>query len=162
MRAVTGSRNDLIPIGELAARSGVSASALRFYESQGLLRSERTPGGHRQYRRHALRRVAFIRVAQRVGLSLDEIGEALAMVPPERAPTAREWERISRAWRLRLDERIVMLEGLRDDLTDCIGCGCLSLRRCTLSNAGDGAAALGAGPRYLLGDEPDDVADAPA
>lgn len=149
---------DLIPIGELAARSGVAPSALRFYESIDLLRSERTSGGHRLYRRHALRRVAFIRVAQRVGLTLDEIADALELLPPERAPTQAEWARISRAWRKRLDERIGSLEQLRDDLTGCIGCGCLSLRRCRLYNRDDVAATRGAGPRYLLGDDPDEVA----
>ncbi len=151
---------DLIPIGELAARSGVAPSALRFYESIGLLRSERTSGGHRLYRRHALRRVAFIRIAQQVGLTLDEIADALAMLPPDRAPTQAEWARISRSWRKRLDKRIATLQGLRDDLTGCIGCGCLSLRRCSLYNHNDVAATRGTGPRYLLGDDPEEVASA--
>ena len=153
------SPEDLLPIGEVAARSGVNPSALRFYESIDLLRSERSPGGHRLYRRNVLRRVAFIRVAQRVGLTLDEIRDAMALLPADRAPNAREWGRISRAWRSRVDERIATLERLRDDLTGCIGCGCLSLRRCSLYNKGDAAATLGTGPRYLLGDDPDDVAD---
>jgi MerR family redox-sensitive transcriptional activator SoxR len=142
-------------IGELAARTGVAPSALRFYESLGLLASDRTGGGHRTYPRHTLRRVAFIRVAQRVGLSLEEIGEALSMLPAHRAPTRREWGRMSRRWQGRLDERIRTLERLRDDLTGCIGCGCLSLRRCRLYNPGDAAAGLGSGPRFLLGDDPD-------
>jgi MerR family redox-sensitive transcriptional activator SoxR len=150
--------SDVVSIGEVAARSGVAASALRFYESIGLLRSERTPGGHRLYQRSVLRRVAFIRVAQQVGLSLEEIKEALRRLPPDRAPTRAEWERMSRAWRGRLNERIAAIERLRDDLTGCIGCGCLSLRRCRLYNPGDAAAALGTGPRYLLGDDPEDVA----
>jgi MerR family transcriptional regulator, redox-sensitive transcriptional activator SoxR len=150
-------RDDLLSIGELAARCGVAASALRFYESEGLLRAARTKGGHRQYPRHTLRRVAFIRIAQRMGLTLDEIGEALAVVPPDRAPTAREWDRMSRAWRRRLDERIETLEHLRDDLSECIGCGCLSLRTCALYNPQDAATALGTGPRYLLGDDPQDA-----
>lgn len=155
------SSRDLIPIGELAARSGVAPSALRFYEAQGLLRSQRSAGGHRLYRRNVLRRVAFIRVAQHVGLSLSEIGEALAVLPPDRAPTKAEWARLSRAWRSRIDARIAVLEGLRDDLTSCIGCGCLSLRKCRLSNPDDVASARGTGPRYLLGDSPDEVTGAP-
>lgn len=157
---MTKEANEALSIGELAERSGVATSALRFYESQGLLRSTRTEGGHRQYPRHVLRRVAFIRIAQRVGLSLVEITDALAMVPADRAPTVKEWDRISRAWRRRLDEHIATLEGLRDDLTGCIGCGCLSLRRCTLYNPRDAAATLGDGPRFLLGDEPEDVGSA--
>jgi MerR family redox-sensitive transcriptional activator SoxR len=144
-----------LSIGELSARTGVAPSALRFYESIGLLASTRTRGGHRVFPRHALRRVAFIRVAQRVGLSLEEIGEALSLLPAHRAPTRREWGRMSRRWQRRLDERIRMLEGLRDDLSGCIGCGCLSLQRCRLYNPGDAAAGLGAGPRFLLGDDPD-------
>jgi MerR family redox-sensitive transcriptional activator SoxR len=146
---------DLLTIGELSVRSGVATSALRFYGTIGLLRADRTPGGHRVYPRHALRRVSFIRVAQRMGLSLDEIGEALSTLPPERAPTKAEWARISRLWRGRLDERIGMLERLRDDLTGCIGCGCLSLRTCRLFNPDDAAASLGTGPRFLLGDDPE-------
>jgi MerR family redox-sensitive transcriptional activator SoxR len=146
---------DLIAIGELSSRSGVAPSALRFYESIGLLQSQRTSGGHRMYPRHTLRRVAFIRAAQRVGLTLDEIGEALATLPPGRAPTTAQWARISRGWRRRLDERIATLEALRDDLSGCIGCGCLSLRTCRLNNPGDVASTLGSGARYLLGDDPD-------
>jgi MerR family redox-sensitive transcriptional activator SoxR len=146
---------DLLTIGELSARSGVATSALRFYGSIGLLRSDRTSGGHRVYPRHALRRVSFIRVAQRMGLSLDEIAEALSTLPPQRAPTKAEWAKISRLWRQRLDERIGMLERLRDDLTGCIGCGCLSLRTCRLFNPDDAAASLGTGPRFLLGDDPE-------
>jgi len=150
---------DRMPIGEVAARSGVATSALRFYESIGLLRSERTGGGHRVYPRHVLRRVAFIRAAQRVGVSLDEIGEALAMLPADRAPTQAEWARLGTRWRRQLDDRIEALGRLRDDLTGCIGCGCLSLRRCRLYNPEDAASRLGTGPRYLLGDDPDDVAE---
>jgi MerR family redox-sensitive transcriptional activator SoxR len=152
------SSSDRLTIGELAARSGVAASALRFYGSIGLLRSDRTAGGHRVYPRHSLRRVSFIRVAQRMGLSLEEIREALATLPPDRAPTPTDWARISRLWRRRLDERIGMLERLRDDLTGCIGCGCLSLRTCRLYNPDDAAASLGAGPRFLLGDDSDQFA----
>jgi MerR family redox-sensitive transcriptional activator SoxR len=152
-------RNDLLPIGEVAARSGVAASALRFYESEGLITAERSSGGRRMFRRHVLRRIAFIRVAQRVGLSLEEIADALSMLPADRAPTVREWARISGTWRARIDERIAALERTRDDLTSCIGCGCLSLSRCRLYNPGDAAAALGDGPRFLLGDDPEDVSN---
>ncbi len=150
---------ELLPIGELATRSGVATSALRFYESEDLIRSQRTSGNHRVYPRSVLRRVSFIRIAQRMGLTLDEIGDALAMLPADRAPTKREWERLSRSWRSRLDERIAALEGLRDDLTGCIGCGCLSLRSCKLFNPDDVAASRGTGPRYLLGDDPAEVLD---
>ena len=152
-------RNDLLPIGDVATRSGVAASALRFYESEGLISAERSAAGRRMFRRHVLRRIAFIRVAQRVGLSLEEIADALSMLPADRAPTVREWSRISGTWRARIDEQIAALERTRDDLTSCIGCGCLSLSRCRLYNPGDAAAALGDGPRFLLGDEPDDVPD---
>lgn len=148
------SKQDRLTIGEVAARSGVATSTLRFYEAEGLLRSERTTGGHRVYPRSVLRRVAVVRVAQRLGLTLAEIRAALATVPPERAPTAAEWSRLSKSWRRLLEERIESLEGLRDDLTGCIGCGCLSLRRCVLYNPRDVAATGGSGPRYLLGDEP--------
>ncbi|MHB1445893.1 MAG: redox-sensitive transcriptional activator SoxR [Acidimicrobiales bacterium] len=139
-------------IGEVAERSGLATSALRFYERQGLIGSTRTSGGQRRYRRDVLRRIGFIRVAQRVGLSLEEIAEALGSLPGERAPTKGEWARLSRSWHSRLDERIFLLEGLRDKLTGCIGCGCLSLRTCALYNPQDRAAGLGDGPRYLLGD----------
>lgn len=148
---------DLMPIGEVAARSGVAPSALRYWESLGLIGSERTEGGHRLYPRHHLRRIAFIRIAQRLGLSLGEVAEALATLPPHRAPTRAEWATLSRSWRHRLEERIARLESLRDDLTGCIGCGCLSLRRCSLYNPGDVASSRGASARYLLGDDPEDV-----
>ena len=135
----------------------MAPSALRFYESLCLIRSERTSGGHRLYPRHQLRRVAFIRIAQRLGLTLDEVAEALAILPPDRTPTRAQWAKLSRSWRRRLDERIARLEALRDDLTGCIGCGCLSLRRCTLYNPGDLASTRGPSARYLLGDDPDDI-----
>jgi len=144
---------DRITIGELAARSGVATSALRFYGECGLIAAERTAGNHRVYPRATLRRVAFIRAAQEVGLTLDEIGRALAILPMDRTPAKRDWERLSRAWRERLDEHIAELERVRDSLTGCIGCGCLSLRTCRLLNRGDRAAARGAGARYLLGEE---------
>ena len=149
--------DDLLTIGEVSARSGVSPSALRFYGSLGLIRSERSPGGHRLYPRHVLRRIAFIRIAQRMGLSLDRVAAALATLPPDRAPTKAQWASLSRAWRRELDERIALLEGLRDDLTGCIGCGCLSLQTCKLSNPDDVAATRGEGARYLLGDNPADL-----
>lgn len=143
----------LLSIGEVAERTGVATSALRFYESEGLLSATRTSGGQRRYPRSALRRVAFVRVAQRVGLSLDEIREALATLPAARTPTKADWARLSASWRPRLDEQIAVLERLRDELSSCIGCGCLSLRECSLYNPSDRAAAAGPGPRYLLTDE---------
>ncbi|WP_159795789.1 redox-sensitive transcriptional activator SoxR [Puerhibacterium puerhi] len=139
-----------LTVGELAARSGVSVSALRFYEREGLISSRRTAGNQRRYRRDALRRVAFVRVSQRVGIPLATIREALAALPDDRTPTARDWYRLSRAWRDDLDARIEQLHRLRDHLTDCIGCGCLSLRKCRLTNPHDELAAEGAGPRTLL------------
>jgi MerR family redox-sensitive transcriptional activator SoxR len=150
---------ELLTIGELGARSGLAPSALRFYESQGLLPAERSAGRQRRYPRSALRRLAFIRSAQRVGLSLDEVREALAGLPDTRTPTVADWRRLSAGWQRRLDERIAELELLRDSLTSCIGCGCLSLRRCALYNPADRAAALGSGARYLLGDAPEQAAD---
>jgi len=143
---------DLLTIGEVARRSGVASSALRYYEARGLIASERIGSGHRRYRRGVLRRLAFIVFAQRVGLSLDEIAGELARMPTERAPTRRDWSRLSHGWRARIDERIAEFERLRDGLTDCIGCGCLSLDRCKLANPNDRAAARGPGARYWLGD----------
>ena len=146
---------DLLTIGEVARRSGVAASALRFYEDRGLIRSERVgSGGHRRYARRVLRRIAFIVFAQRVGLTLDEIGDELAKLPPDRAPTRRDWSRLSRGWSARIDDRIAELERLKAGLTECIGCGCLSLDRCRLTNPGDRAASAGPGPRYWIGDRP--------
>ena len=144
----------MLTIGELSARSGIAPSALRFYEQQGLIRSTRTGGNQRRYERSELRRVSFIRIAQQVGLSLDEIRESLAALPDSRTPTKADWAHLSRSWRPRLDEHIAMLQRLRDQLGDCIGCGCLSLRSCALYNHDDRAARFGAGPRYLLGDPP--------
>jgi MerR family redox-sensitive transcriptional activator SoxR len=141
-----------LTIGDLAARSGASTSALRFYEAKGLLSSDRTAGGHRVYPRSTLRRVAFVRAAQRVGLTLQEIRAALDTLPSSRTPTAADWTRLSRSWQSRLDQRIAELQRLRDELGECIGCGCLSLKTCQLYNPGDQAAALGSGPRYLWGD----------
>ena len=144
--------DDELTIGAVAGRAGVNVSALRFYEERGLISSRRSEGGQRRYDRSVLRRLAFIQVAQRVGLSLEEIGDALATLPTEHALTARDWKRLSAAWRPMLDERIRLLEGLRDDLDSCIGCGCLSLDHCRLRNFGDRAASHGPGARYLLGD----------
>jgi MerR family transcriptional regulator, redox-sensitive transcriptional activator SoxR len=145
---------DLMTIGEVSRRSGVAASALRFYEDRELISSERAGSGHRRYPRPVLRRIAFIVFAQRIGLSLDEIGMELAKLPPDRAPTRRDWSRLSGKWTSRIDQRIAELERLRAGLTECIGCGCLSLERCKLSNPDDRAAGLGPGPRYWIGDRP--------
>ena len=149
---------DHLSIGEIAHRAGVATSALRFYEAQGLIRSTRSGGNQRLFDRDVLRRVAVIRVGQRVGLSLGEIREALAGLPNERTPNVADWERLSRRWRGRLDEQIAVLQRMRDDLTSCIGCGCLSFKRCHLYNPDDAARDLGDGPRYLLGDTPADLA----
>jgi MerR family transcriptional regulator, redox-sensitive transcriptional activator SoxR len=147
-----------IEIGALARRSGVAASALRYYEAQGLMSGARSASGRRRYPRCVLRRVAFIRVAQSVGLNLSQIRAALATLPGERTPTQADWSRLSRAWQPLLEERIGALSRLRDQLNSCIGCGCLSLRNCALYNPKDSAARLGAGPRYLLGDTPSQTA----
>lgn len=136
-------------VGEVARRAGITVSTLHFYESKGLIRSQRSAGNQRRYARRVLRTLAVIRVAQRVGLPLDAIGQALSRLPAERAPTAADWRRLSTAWRGELDARIAELQALRDQLTDCIGCGCLSLQRCRLRNPGDALADEGAGPRRL-------------
>lgn len=141
-------------IGAVSKRTGVAASALRFYEREGLLTSERSDGGQRQYPRQVLRRLAFIRTAQRIGLSLDEIKIAMASLPQGRTPTKSDWQELSRSWQARLDEQIAVIERLRDRLTSCIGCGCLSLKTCALLNPADTAADRGPGPRYLLGEVP--------
>ena len=156
--ADTAHRHDL-SIGEVVDRSGVPHSALRFYEDQGLVASTRTSGNQRRFQRDVLRRLAFIKAAQRVGLTLEDIAGALASLPDARTPNLRDWERLSRRWTDELEERIRLLTALRDDLTSCIGCGCLSLQRCHLYNPGDRASALGQGARYLLGDSADDVPD---
>ncbi len=154
-------RDDLLPIGEIAARSGLATSAIRFYEAEGLISATRSASGQRRFARHTLRRLAFIRAAQRVGLSLDDVADSLRSLPAGRAPTKAEWAKVSSVWRRRLDERIVDLERLRDDLTGCIGCGCLSLTSCRLYNPDDAARANGTGPRFLLGDDPDRFLRAP-
>jgi len=140
---------ELLTIGEVAGRSGMAASALRFYEQEGLISSSRTPGGARRYPRSVLRRLAIIRAGRNVGLSLPEIRAALTTLPADRPATTTEWARLSKNWRDRLDEQIAALTELRDGLTSCIGCGCLSLERCALSNPGDTAAAIGPGARWL-------------
>jgi MerR family redox-sensitive transcriptional activator SoxR len=144
---------DMLTIGELSARSGVATSALRYYEKLGLIRSTRTTGNQRRYQRAELRRVAFIRIAAQVGVPLDEISTALRSLPDSRTPTKADWARLSAQWHGRLEQQIGLLERLRDRLTSCIGCGCLSLQRCALSNPDDILAARGNGPHYLLTDE---------
>ncbi|HWI06529.1 MAG TPA: redox-sensitive transcriptional activator SoxR [Solirubrobacteraceae bacterium] len=146
--------DELLTIGEVSRRSGVASSALRFYEQRGLIDSHRAGSGHRRYPRSVLRRIAFIVFAQRVGLTLGEIGEELSKLPPDRAPTRSDWSRLSSKWSSRIDERIAELQRLKVGLTECIGCGCLSLDRCHLSNPGDRIASRGPGPRYWIGDSP--------
>lgn len=149
-----------LTIGEVAKRSGVATSALRFYETRGLIASERTDGNQRRYPRAVLRRVALIRAGQEVGLSLSELAAALENLPHDSTPTKSDWEQLSKSWRQRLDAQLAELSALRDELTDCIGCGCLSLKSCALFNPGDRASGLGTGPRYLLGDSREDALNA--
>ena len=144
-----------LTIGETAARSGVRTSALRYYESLGLIASQRTAGDQRRYARETLRRIAVIRAAQLLGLTLREIRVALNELPQGRTPDRHDWQRLSQSWRGSLDERIADLQALRDRLSGCIGCGCLSLESCALFNPADRAALAGAGARYLVGDAPD-------
>ena len=141
---------ELLTIGEVSRRSGVATSALRFYEDRGLIASERAGSGHRRYPRPVLRRIAFIVFAQRVGLTLEEIGAELAKLPPDRAPTRRDWSQLTKTWSARIDVRIAELQRLQRGLTECIGCGCLSLDRCRLANPGDRAGRSGPGARYLM------------
>jgi MerR family transcriptional regulator, redox-sensitive transcriptional activator SoxR len=141
-----------LTIGEIARRSGVATSALRFYEERGLIRSERTGAGHRRYPRSVIRRIAFIVFAQRIGLTLEEVGAELARLPENRVPKRSDWAQLSSSWTARIDERIAELERLRDGLDQCIGCGCLSLDRCQLANPEDRAGRKGPGPRYWVGD----------
>lgn len=140
-----------LTIGEVSERSGLAVSAIRFYEDKGLITSTRTPGGQRRFRREVLRRLGFIQAAQRVGLTLEDIGTALEALPADIGPSGAEWKELSAAWRPLLEERIEILMALRDQLDHCIGCGCLSLDRCRLSNPFDKAARRGPGARYLLG-----------
>jgi MerR family redox-sensitive transcriptional activator SoxR len=142
--------NELLTITEVSRRSGVASSALRFYEERGLIQSERAGSGHRRFPRAVLRRIAFIVFAQKMGLSLDEIGAELARLPNNRVPEHSDWAKLSGGWIRRIDERIAELERLRAGLTQCIGCGCLSLQQCRLANPDDRAARLGPGPRYWI------------
>jgi MerR family redox-sensitive transcriptional activator SoxR len=143
--------DSVLTIGEVARRSGVASSALRFYEERGLIASVRAGSGHRRYPRSVLRRIAFIVFAQRIGLTLEEIGAELAKLPADRSPTRQDWARLSRAWTKRVDQMIAQLQRLRDGLTQCIGCGCLSIDRCRWANPADQAGRRGPGPRYWLG-----------
>ena len=143
----------LLTITEVSRRSGVASSALRFYEERGLIESERTGSGHRRYPRAVLRRIAFIVFAQKIGLSLDEIGVELAKLPVNRVPERADWAKLSAGWTRRVEARIAELERLRASLTECIGCGCLSLQQCRLANPGDRAGRQGPGPRYWIGKE---------
>ncbi|WP_399678580.1 redox-sensitive transcriptional activator SoxR [Xenophilus sp.] len=149
----------LLTIGRIAQRSGIAASALRFYESRGLIASVRGESGHRRYPRSVLRRVAFIVFAQKVGLTLDEVAAELAHLPKDHVPTGRDWQRLSSQWKKRIEARIAELQALNMGLQECIGCGCLSMKRCLLSNVGDQAGLRGAGPRRWLGDPPLDGAE---
>ena len=141
--------SDLLTVGEVAERAAMAASAVRYYESEGLIPATRTAGGQRRFKRDVLRRLAFIRAAGNVGLTLEEIRAELDRLPGGRAPTRKDWTRLSRGWRGRLEERIEAMVALRDGLDSCIGCGCLSLDRCAISNPGDRAARAGPGARYL-------------
>lgn len=146
--------HEVLTVGEVAKRSGVATSALRFYEERGLINSERNSSGHRRYPQAVIRRVAFIVFAQRIGLTLEEIGAALAKLPRNRVPERSDWAKLSRGWTKRIDQRMAELERLRRGLTECIGCGCLSLDRCQLANPGDRVARYGPGPRYWIGVPP--------
>jgi MerR family redox-sensitive transcriptional activator SoxR len=141
----------MLTINEVSRRSGVASSALRFYEERGLVASERAGSGHRRYPRSVLRRVAFIVFAQKIGLTLEDIGKELARLPADRVPTRSDWTRLSGEWTKRIDRRIAELQRLRAGLAECIGCGCLSIDRCALANPADRAGRRGAGPRYWLG-----------
>lgn len=143
------SSKDLLTVGEVSHRSGFAPSALRFYEREGLISSSRTAGGQRRYERHVLRRLAFVRAARNIGLSLEEVRDALASLPGNRTPTVADWAKVSRAWRTRLDEEIAALQALRDGLDSCIGCGCLSLKRCRIYNPDDALAGDGPGAGLL-------------
>ena len=148
---------DLLSIGEVAERTGLAPSALRFYEAKGLITSERSDGNQRRFHRDMLRRISFIKVAQNVGLSLEDIAAALGTLPGNRTPTKEDWSRLSRQWRPVLDEQIAILQRLRAKLDGCIGCGCLSLKSCHLYNPDDVAASLGPGPRWVLEEGPEEV-----
>jgi len=144
--------NDMLPIGRIAARTGLAVSAIRYYEAEGLIRPIRSEAGQRQFRRSDIRRISFVKIAQELGFSLAEIRAEMARLPEGRTPTKADWEKISRMFRARLDARIAELERTRDKLDGCIGCGCLSLKICALYNPGDAAGARGAGPRNIIED----------
>ena len=152
-------RTDLIAIGELAARTGVAVSAIRFYEAKGLIEALRTAGGQRRFLRADIRRVSFILIAQQMGLSLEEIGDELAQLPAGRTPNGADWTRISTGLRARIDAQLAALMRTRELLDQCIGCGCLSLKKCGLYNREDKAAQRGAGPRYVIGDRSGEIAE---
>ncbi len=155
----TGKRSPaLLSIGKLAERTGLSVSALRFYETQGLVESTRNAGGQRRFKRDAIRRLSFVVISQQLGFSLHDIRRQLDSLPAHRAPTKKDWDSLAKGFRKDIDERIERLGELREKLSSCIGCGCLSLKSCHLYNPEDKAARLGTGPRYLLGDTPDTVA----
>lgn len=147
--------NDMIPIGEIAARTGLAVSAVRYYETQRLVHPIRSTGGQRHFRRSDIRRLSFVQIAQQFGFTIAEIRTELAALPDNRTPTKADWSRISHAFRARLDARIATLTRLRDKLDDCIGCGCLSLKKCQLYNKDDHAARLGSGARFVLEDASD-------
>ncbi len=147
--------NEYLTIGETARRAGVAPSALRFYETRSLVNAKRGAGNQRLYHRSMLRKVSIIKIAQTLGFSLKEIEQAFASLPNQRTPTKRDWEKLSIRWREQLEERIARMQRMRDQLSGCIGCGCLSLRRCALYNAGDNAAKSGSGARFLLEDSHD-------
>jgi MerR family redox-sensitive transcriptional activator SoxR len=146
--------DELLSISEVAERCGIATSAVRYYESRGLVTSTRTRGNQRRFARESIRRISFITAAQAVGRSLEEITDALDSLPAGRNPTNADWSRLASSWRPRLDAQIAALTSLRDKLDECIGCGCLSLDRCAIYNTNDEVAVRGVGPRYLLGDEP--------
>ncbi len=149
--------SDEMTIGNLARRTGLAVSAIRYYEEQGLVRPERNSGGQRRFRRSDIRRLSFVKIAQQFGYTLPKIASLMATLPEGRTPTKRDWEKISRSFRRTLDEQIQTLEQMRDNLDGCIGCGCLSLKKCRLYNDQDRAARLGPGPRYMMGDRPADL-----
>ncbi len=149
-------KNEALTIGELAERTGLSVTAIRFYEGKKLVSSNRSPGGQRRFPRSSLRRLSFVKISQNLGFSLADIREALTTLPESRTPTKRDWEHLSRHFVEDIDRRIAGLAQLRENLTSCIGCGCLSLARCKLYNPQDKAAGLGKGPRFLMGDRPDE------
>jgi MerR family redox-sensitive transcriptional activator SoxR len=150
-RSAPADKDRLLTVGQVAERAGVATSALRFYEAHELISSTRNEANHRRYRADVLRRVGFIRVAQRIGLTLSEIRAALDTLPDSRTPTRRDWARLARSWQPMLDERIALLESMKARLDGCIGCGCLSLDSCALYNSDDEALQYGVGPRWLLG-----------